>query len=60
MKRGRKPKYNTETERINAFKKARNDWMTSTSWVCDVCNKEFKMWSKTNHLRTKTHTNKSR
>ena len=48
--RGR-PKVFTDEE----LKQHKIEYMRNTEWFCDICNQNFKITSKTNHLKTKIH-----
>lgn len=52
-------KYYSESERLEAIKQSKTRYMTNTSWVCPSCGKDYKLNSKTQHLKTKKHQRNS-
>ena len=54
-RRGRPIKHITEEDRKRAITKSKTKYMLNKSWVCDVCNYDYKLTGKTHHLRTKKH-----
>ena len=46
-----RPKVFTDEE----LKQHKIEYMRNTLWFCDICNQNFKITSKTNHLKTKIH-----
>ena len=46
-----RPKVFTDEE----LKQHKKEYMRNAVWFCNICNKNFKITSKTNHLKTKFH-----
>ena len=55
MKRGRPILYNTEEERKESMRRNHTKLVRETKWYCEVCQREYSLGSKTNHLNTKKH-----
>jgi ribosomal protein L37AE/L43A len=49
-------KYNTEEERITAYKAQQNQY-TMKKWECETCNCTIRLGNKTNHLNSVKHSN---
>ena len=54
MKRGRPP-FRTEEEKKAAKRRIHTRAMTECKWYCEVCQREYSLGCKTNHLNTKKH-----
>ena len=54
-KRGRPLLYQTEEERKQAIRRNHTKLMREFMWYCEVCQREYSLGSKTNHLNTKKH-----
>ena len=50
-------KYNTEEERITAYKAQQNNY-TMKKWECEICNCTTRLGNKTNYLNSMKHFNK--
>ncbi|HLX55128.1 MAG TPA: hypothetical protein VKR58_14375 [Aquella sp.] len=49
-------KYNTEEERIRAFKAQQNNYAMK-KWKCEICNCTTRLGNKKNHLNSMKHFN---
>ena len=54
MKRGRPP-FRTEEEKKAAKRRIHTRAMRECKWHCEVCQREYSLGCKTNHLNTKKH-----
>ena len=54
MKRGRPP-FRTEEEKKAAKRRIHTRAMRECKWYCEVCQREYSLGCKTNHLSTKKH-----
>ena len=54
MKRGRPP-FRTEEEKKAARRRIHTRGMRECKWYCEVCQREYSLECKTNHLNTKKH-----
>ena len=55
MKRGRPLLYQTEEEKKTAKRRYHTRAMRECKWYCEVCQREYSLGCKTNHLKTKKH-----
>jgi hypothetical protein len=51
-------KYNTEEERISAYKVQQNEY-TMKDWKCEICDCIIRLGNKTNHLKSQKHFNRA-
>lgn len=56
---GRKQKYFNDTDKKNAIKKSKTQYMLSKSWKCDICDYNSNLASKWMHIKTKKHITNS-
>ena len=54
-KRGRPLLYQTEEEQKAAIRRNHAKLMRECMWYCEVCQREYSLGSKINHLNTKKH-----
>ena len=47
--------YETEEERKDAIRRSKTRDMLSKMWYCEVCDREYRLAGKTQHLRTIKH-----
>ena len=52
---GRPRIYHTEEERLEAIRRNHTKLVRETKWYCEVCQREYSLGSKTNHLNTAKH-----
>ena len=48
-------KYKTEEERKDAIRRSKTCYMLSKIWYCEVCDREYCLAGKTQHLKTIKH-----
>ena len=56
---GRPIKYLNENDRKEAIKQSKTRYMLSKSWICPVCNHDYKLAGKHSHMSTKKHITNS-
>ena len=54
-KRGRPLVFKTEEESMEAIRRNHAKLMRESKWYCEVCQREYALGSKTNHLNTGKH-----
>ena len=47
--------YKTEEERNDAIRRSKTRYMLSKIWYCEVCDREYCLGGKTQHLKTVKH-----
>ena len=55
MKKGRKIKFDNDTDRQQSIRDSKTKYMLSKQWKCDICDYESNLASKHMHLKTKKH-----
>ena len=55
MKKRGRPPFRTEEERKTAIRRIHTRAMRECKWYCEVCQREYSLGCKTNHLNTKKH-----
>lgn len=48
-------KYQTDQERMQAIKNSQKKYSDKKLWLFEFCNKNFTMWNKIGHCKTKKH-----
>ena len=55
MKKRGRPPFRTEEERKAAKRRIHTRAMRECKWYCEVCQREYSLGCKTNHLNTNKH-----
>ena len=55
MKKRGRPPFRTEEEKKAAKRRIHTRAMRECKWYCEVCQREYSLGYKTNHLNTKKH-----
>ena len=48
-------KHTTEEDRQNAIRQSKTKYMLNKSWICPVCEHDYKLAGKWSHMKTKKH-----
>ena len=52
---GRYQKYFCEDDKHNAIRRSKTKYMLNKSWICPVCEHDYKLAGKWSHMKTKKH-----